>query len=193
MRSPQALFRTCGSWPLYECLISEEWQKEGMITQILVSRRSPQGQIAAGVFLVDLGCLGVKNAFPSLPTPQEYRELRASMEANQKLVEADLNLVAKVLREAIAYAGELGFKPQRDYYDARRILGDADPDACDVEVPLGAKDGKPLFIPGPYDNARRIIARLTRKLGPDGFYFMVPVEVDDFPDLGDEEYEEGSL
>ena len=160
--------------------MSEGWQKEGAITQIIVSRRSPEGQLAAGAFLVDLGCLGVKNAMVGLPeTRREYQKLRRDLSGHQDLVVADINLVAKIIREAIAYAEELGFRPHRDYRDARHILGDADPDACDLKVPLGSKDGKPLFIAGPYDNADRIVAKLTRKLGPDGFYYMVPVAGDE--------------
>lgn len=178
-QSPRSLFRSSGSWPLYECLLTEEWQEEGAITQILVSRRS-FGKIAAGVFLVDLGCLGVKNAFGSLfDTQREYRQLRGGMMANQDMVAADINLVAKIIREAIAYAKELGFRPNRDYRDAKIVLGDADPDACNVPIPLGGKDGRPFFVAGPYDDMDLIKAKLTRKLGPDGFHFLIPIGGDE--------------
>jgi len=179
-QSTRSLLRASGSWPLYECLLTEEWQGEGAITRILVARRSSSGQIAVGVFLVDLGCLGIKSAFGRLfNTRREYRQLRDHMTANQRMIKADLNLVAKIIREAIAYANELGFKPDPDYRDAMLVLGDADPDACDVSIPLGGKDGKPFFIAGPYDNVDRIMAKLTRKLGPDGFHFLVPIGGDE--------------
>jgi len=164
---------------LYECLLTEEWQEEGAITQILVSRRS-SGRIAVGVFLVDLGCLGVKNAFGSLfDTQREYRQLRGGMMANQDMIAADIDLVAKIIREAIVYAKELGFRPNRDYRDAKIVLGDADPDACDVPIPLGGKEGKPFFVAGPYDDVDLIMAKLTRKLGTDGFHFLIPIGGDE--------------
>jgi hypothetical protein len=173
------LLRESGSWPLYECLLSKEWQKEGAITQILVTRRSPSGQIAAGMFLVDLGCLGVKNAFARLfDTRREYRQLRNSMTSSQDMIKADLNLVAKIVREAIAYARDLGFKPNPDYRDAMLALGEADPDACGVSIPLGGPEGKPLFIAGPYDNVDQIMTKLTRKLGPEGFHYLIAVDGD---------------
>ena len=178
-QSGRSLLRASGSWPLYECLLTKEWQKEGAITQILVARRSSSRQIAVGSFLVDLGCLGVKSAFGALPTQREYRQLRDGMTARQSMVKADLNLVSKIIREAIAYAKELGFKPDPDYRDAMLVLGDADPDACDVPIPLGGREGKPFFIAGPYDNVDRIMAKLTRKLGPDGFTFLVPIGGDE--------------
>jgi len=174
-QSGRSLLRASGSWPLYECLLTKEWQKEGAIIQILVARRSSSGQIAVGSFLVDLGCLGVKSAFGSLPTRQEYGQLRKGMMAHQNMIKANLNLVTKIIREALAYAKDLGFKPDPDYRDAMLVLGDADPDACDVPIPLGGKDGKPFFVAGPYDDANRIMAKLTRKLGPDGFTFIVPI------------------
>jgi len=176
-QSPRAIVRASGSWPLHECLLTKKWQEPGAIIQILVARRSPQGQIAAGTFLVDPGCLGVKSAFGSLfDTKQKYRELRKSITSRQNMIKADVNLVAKIIREAIAYARELGFRPDPDYRDAMPVLGDADPDACDVPIPLGGEDGKPLFIAGPYDNVDRIMSKLTRKLGLDGFHFLVPLE-----------------
>jgi hypothetical protein len=179
-QSTRSLLRASGDWPLYECLLTKEWQKEGAITQILVARRLRRGQIALGCFLVDLGCLGVKSAFGRLfNTRQEYRRLRNKVTAGQDMVKADINLAAKIIREAIAYARELDFEPDPDYGDAMRVLGDADPDACDVPIPLGGKDGKPLFIAGPYDNVDRIMAKLTRKLGPDGFYYLVPISGDE--------------
>jgi len=172
----RALLRAAGHWPLYECLLAKAWQEPGEIIQILVARRSSTGQIAVGTFLVDLDCLGVKNAFATLfDSQQEYRRgLRAEMRARQAMVKADLNLAAKIIREAIAYAGELGFKPHPDYRDAMLVLGDTEPEACDEPIPLG-KDGKPFFVAGPYDDVSRIMAKLERKLGPDGFTYMVPL------------------
>lgn len=187
LQSTRSLLRASGHWPLHECLLSKEWQREGAITQILVARRSPVRQIVTGTFLVDLGCLGVKSAFASLfDSRREYEQkLRDGTMSRQSMIRADLDLVAKIIREAIAYADELGFKPDPDYRDAMLVLGDADADACDVPIPLGGKDGKPFFIAGPYDNVDRIMAKLTRKLGPDGFHFLYPLTGDEeifFPD-----------
>jgi hypothetical protein len=43
-----------------------------------------------------------------------------------------------------------------------------------IELTFG-KDGKRLFIAGPYDNANRTIATLERKLGAGNFdYFLNP-------------------
>lgn len=169
------------NWPLHEALITQTWRDTENLIQILVSRRGPSGYLAVGAFMVDLGCLGVKSAYGRVVDSLTYAETRQKMTDNQRLIRADLNLVAKIVREAIAYAGELGFRPDPDYRAAMIVLGDADPDACDIEIPVGGSDGKPFYFAGPFDNWRQIIAHLTRKLGPDGFHYLVPLQADDLP------------
>jgi len=170
--------REAGQWPILECLIPKEWQDTKNILQIVVARRSPQGQVAAGVFLVDLACLGVKDGFPAVFSSQrEYEQrLRRRVTERQEMIQADLNLVAKIIREATDYAARLGFRVHPDAAEAMPILGDANPDAWDVPIPLGGPDGKPMYIAGPYDDAQAIMNHLLRTLGPNGFSFLVPLE-----------------
>lgn len=160
---------------------SQSWRDTTQLTQIVVARRAPDGRVAAGVFLVDLACLGVKDGFARLFNSRwEYeRELRSRITESQPMEQADLNLAAKIIREAINYAANLGFSPHPDSADAMLVLGKADPDACDVPIPLGGPNGKPLYIAGPYDDVQAIMNRLLRKLGPDGFDYMVPLMDED--------------
>jgi hypothetical protein len=169
--------KKAGSWRLYECLISADWRKPGEIVQIAVVRESEEGYMAVGAFLVDLGCLGVKNALANIyPSKSDYkREYRSSLTGSQKIKNCDLNLAAKVVREATEYAHSLGLKPHRDIRRALQIMGEADPDACEETVPLGGEDGKPLFIAGPYDNVDRILKTLDRNVGPGEYNYIVPM------------------
>jgi hypothetical protein len=173
----RGVLRAAATWPLHECLITHGWQQHpDELVQILVSRRSPEGHLAGAVFLVDLACLGLKNAMATVfDGPLDYRMLRESIEETQRLEPADLDLVAKVIREGIAYARQFGFHPHRDYADAALFLAGADPDACPAEVPLGV-DGKPFFVAGPFDDAARIMAQLNRVVGPEGYEYMVAVD-----------------
>jgi hypothetical protein len=185
----RALLRQAGNWPLHEVLLTGEWAEEGAIIQIVVARRSPQDQIAAGVFLVDLGCLGVKNAFARLfESHHDYQEIVRDMRSMQTMLPADLNLIAKILDEGVNYARSLGFEPNPDYGQAKRILGEADPKACSVRIPLGGPEGKPFFVAGPYDNVDRILAKLTKAAGPDGFHYLVPIGPDGDVFVDDEGY-----
>lgn len=161
-------------WPLLECLITADWQQPGELVQILIARHSERGEVAAAVVLVDLGCLGVKNAFASRFDSVEHyeEELRDGTVGLQPMVDVDINLAARIVREGIRYARTLGFRPHRDFEQAEPFLRDADPDAVTDEIPLG-QDGKPFYINGPNDDPRRIIAQLTRAVGAGNFEYVI--------------------
>ena len=191
--------KAAGTWPLLETLLTEDWNGPEGLVEALVARRSPSGRIAAATFLIDLSCLGVKNAgVGTFETEGEYvRRLRLNFLMRPR-ISGNINLIAKIIREGIAYAADLGFTPHPDYLDAAYLLGDADPNASPAEVPLGGPDGKPLYVPGPYDNFESILMRLERRLGLDGFNVVFPLEMllgdDDFDEMlddEDEDFEEG--
>lgn len=175
----RAELRAAAHWPVEECLITSTWQKPGEIVQLLVARRAPDGGVGAAVFLIDLGCLGVKGATVArFDSPQRYQqELRADLLALQQMTAIELDLAAKVLREAVAYARSLGFSPDTDYYDAALLLAGAQPDRAQERVPLGGEDGRPLYVVGAYDNPATVVARLTRAVGQGNYAIVSPVEL----------------
>ena len=173
-------------WPLHEALLARKWDEQNALATILVARRSPQGQIAEGDFLVDLACLGVKSTTIHLyKTQREYAESRRRKVVDtQPMASANPDLVAKILETAVAYAGQFGFDPDPApiYYQARMLLADANPDACPTPVPVGGPEGKPHFVAGPYDDVQQIMAKLTRAVGPEGFNYTVFFGEPDFFD-----------
>jgi hypothetical protein len=176
-RAGRRLLRRSGDWPLLECLITKTWKKPGEIVQIAVARRAKTGEVAVAGYLVDLGCLGIKNALANLyRSKRDYkREYRSSLTKSQKMVKCDLDLAAKVIERAVEYADSLGFKPHRDIRYANRVLGEAHPENCDEEIPVGGEDGQPFFIAGPYDDVDRIIRTLNRSVGEGNYNYFVPV------------------
>jgi hypothetical protein len=176
-RFPDDVLRAAHRLSVLEVLISRDWEEEGEIAHVLVARRTLGGGVVAGVSLVDLACLGMKSAFSTLlPDETAYREgLRLHVASLQPLVETDLAHAAKVVHAGIDYARNLGFLLDPDFWKARSVLDGADPDACDLHVPLGGTDGKPLYVAGPHDDAWAVIENLDEKLGPDGFHFIAPL------------------
>jgi hypothetical protein len=162
------------SWPVLECLVSEGWQTPGEIVQAVVARQSPEGAVAVSVFLIDLGCLGIKDAFMRrFATLEQYdRELREQLVDVRPMLRVDLNFVAKLVREAVAYARSLGFRPHKDYQEASPLLDGADPDAALADIPLG-QDGQPLFVNGPYDNVPKILETLNRSVGEGNYHYLL--------------------
>lgn len=188
------LINQSGKWPLLGCWITADWREPGEITQIAVVRKSPlDGEIVVGGFLIDLGCLGIKDALANIyRSESEYRrEYLDSFMASQPMEVCDLDLAAKVVDEAIKYARSLGFEPHSDVQYALKVLGEAHPENCDEEIPVGGEDGRPLFIAGPYDDPKRIMRILDRNVGPGNYHYVAPVGgpgfFDDLEELDDDD------
>lgn len=162
------------SSPIHECLVAEELFDGGMGT-VVVSRSMPEGRIGASFFLLDVFCLGVKNAY-FLAMPQDEYDLRLdTIEDNESLKPVLPSYARKLVEETEAYARNLGFSPHPDYQGAKKIFADIDATTCTDRFTFG-KDGKPFFIAGPNDTPKkieRILETLTKHCGPGGFDYMV--------------------
>lgn len=169
--------RRAGTWPLLECLITDDWRESGLAT-ILLSRQRPNGGAAVGSFLVDTGCLGLKNAFAndnfSLP---DYQRLRDKFVGNKPMSPCAPAYAAKLVNTAIAYANELGFRPPSDSAYALEIFGDINSAHCIDEIRCGGDDGRPYYVSGPDDDVEAILSQLESRLGPDGFTFSIMTDL----------------
>jgi hypothetical protein len=81
----------------------------------------------------------------------------------------------KLVEGAVEYALDLGLPPHADYRVAKLIFGSISAEACTEEYVYG-KDGKPLFVSGPYDDAakcRFVLRALQDRCGPDGYHYLM--------------------
>lgn len=180
-QSMRSMLMQALKWPVMECWVNEEWRDPTQLNQVAVARRNPStGEVYVGMYLVDRACLGVKNAYAAnFASASEFRrELLSHLQEAQDMIQVDFNLAVAIVEAGIAYAAELGFRSHRDYRDASVLLRDAAPDTVEEDIPVGGPEGKPFFIAGPYDNAERIMGFLTRKLGPEGFNYMMQLDPD---------------
>jgi len=161
--------------PVLECLISNDLKDEGL-GEVVIARRSASGEIALGLFLIDRYCMGVKDCFGRLVSGADYSKFKEDMRnRGRNLNKIDAASARRIVEDAVAYADSLGIKPHADFRAARMILGDIDPAAARTILEMG-KDGKPLFISGPFQSpaeCQLIISKLTAKCGVDGFHFMM--------------------
>lgn len=175
--------------PIYECWEPKQlFNRNVGIGQIVVTRKAPSHKILIAVFLVDVFCLGVKNAYIKLLHEEEYRLHIQQMKGQQSLKKISPERARKLVEEAEAYARNLGFEPHRDYQAAKKIFGDINPDGCPDSFEFGY-NGKPLFFAGPYDNKKireRVIRTLTESVGPDGFDYIMPLGEDIPPSFFEE-------
>jgi hypothetical protein len=131
--------------------------------------------VAATLLLVDLGCLDVKSAQVHMfKAAGEYnRGLRAHAVRLQPMQPVSLHLAAKVVFTGLEYAAALGFKPDPVYAQAAHLLSGAGPDDEPSDVPTGGPEGKPFYVNGPRDDARKIVEQLIRAVGPGNFHYVI--------------------
>ena len=137
------------------------------LVSILVARDGG-GSVSVCGYLVDVWCLGVKNAIgPKSVARRKLPEFTDSYfrSFDQPPLAAPIDLARHVVFGAIAYARELGFEPHPDFAGCASHLG---PWEGRSDITFGL-EGKPMYIQGPHDNAAQVMRTLRRSVG-DGNY-----------------------
>jgi hypothetical protein len=163
-------------YPLHGCWIMDGWQETG-ITPVIVARMQDNDRIMFGVYMVDYYCLGIKNAFTRVDYSRNRFERELPKLCANTPVSCSVDLAHELIYGALEYAEKLGFEPHPDFYmqKADQILDPVDAHLRTNGVTFG-KDGKPLYVSGPYDSEiknRSVINTLTRTCGPGNFDYLV--------------------
>ena len=150
-----------------------------------VSRFKADGCVEAGFFLLDVFCLGVKDAgFHRFNSVADYQEsLLDRLFRDEEPVRMTPAAARKLAEDAVGYARALGFSPGDDYKKASRVFGGITTADCNEEFVSG-KDGKPFYIQGPWESparAERILRTLEARCGEGGYHYIVGA--DDFDPL----------
>jgi hypothetical protein len=169
------------SFPVHECLVPPDLFETGLGT-VIWTRRTPHGLIALSAFIVDVFCLGVKNALFHICSEQDYagtvKPRLTEPHSDQAFQAIPPSCARKLIEGSISYAEQLGFHPHRDYQNARGIFGDIDGRACPTTFAYG-NDGKPFYIRGPKESisqAKKIVDHLHRKCGEGNFDYLVALD-----------------
>lgn len=155
------------------------------IGNVIVSRKLPRDDLGVSVFLIDVYCLGVKDALFRVISELEYPRIVKRFKGMEVFQKTDPACARKLVEEAEAYGKQIGFDPHPDYKSARKIFGDIDASLCPSDFIFG-KDGMPFFCSGPNDSpakCRRIIDTLSKHFGPDGFHWTIGAGPEDLAEL----------
>ena len=149
---------------------------EAGIGYVVVARFRGRGEMEAGVFLLDVFCLGAKNAFHTRASTAEYDSqiLEQILPADNRKP-LDPPSARKLIEGAVGYAQSFGLAPHPDYKMACRVLGGIKSADSTATFTFGEK-GKPLFVQGPNDSpdfCQRILKQLRTRCGVDGFHFII--------------------
>jgi hypothetical protein len=148
--NPLIRLAAAATWPIAAAWMPENLWDAG-IGQLILARRTPDGRLACAAFLVDVYCLGVKNAFWKIMTESEYDDLLKRGDQVGQLQKVAPEYLAKLVEDAVQYAQALGIPPHPDYGHARLLLAGIDPSLCPDTFEFG-KDGKPFYVRGPHES-----------------------------------------
>jgi hypothetical protein len=178
------------SLPVHECLINPDWQYRGLAT-VMVSRKQPSGNIIAGVYLVDVLCLGLKNTYHFFNETTRYyeEELKDLVFSHQEYEPCDYVLAHNIVYGAIAYAEDLGFNAHKDFGVSRYVLEEDDESVELLELEFG-RDGQPCYIVGPYDNASLVVGKLRAAVGEGNFTVVYPGGNFEDGDFDEDDYDD---
>jgi hypothetical protein len=139
---------------------------------VVVARRGRGRRVSVCGYLVDVDCLGVKNALG--PRVMDESDLgpyaRAFFDAFDSPPQpATVEVASRLVWGAVDYARGLGFEPHPDFSAAAGHLGERLPGHG---IRFG-RDGKPFYVQGPHDDAARILRTLDQTVGEGNYRFLV--------------------
>jgi hypothetical protein len=178
-------------YPVDACYVNANWKEQGT-ARILVTRSQDDGKVMLGAFLVDLFCLGVKNAFcnEGLTRKQIDHEFLGRYYQGADPTRIGINYAKEIIYGAVEYAKNLGFEPHPDFELSRRVLGNEEFTLA-RGLKFGGPKGKPLYIAGPDDDAASVLRKLRQRLGDDGFEYITSAE--DWDAVEDDEVRQPGL
>jgi hypothetical protein len=139
---------------------------------VLVARQDQRGRVSACGYLVDVYCLGVKDVIgPSVMDEHRLDQFTGGFFSafDQPPLAAPIELAQHLVLGAVEYARGLGFEPAADFAAAKGHLG-----SWTGHSAIGfGRDGKPLFVQGPRDNAKQILQTLQRSVGESNYHYLV--------------------
>ncbi len=164
--------------PTHEAFWPSDIFTQGLGWVILTRLKSNGARAQAGVFLIDVFCLGAKLAFYEDCEAAHYRSrILGNYQAKFPMVATAPACARKLIEQSVQYANALGIQPHPDYRKAVRVFGGVSAEACTQQFTFG-KDGKPFYIRGPNETearARCIVNQLQKVCGTGNFNFAMPL------------------
>lgn len=183
----EAAVVSAGASRLVGCWVSPGWSSELLVVPrdgwddldigpdgpagvalVLVARATRNDRVSVCGFLLDTFCLGVKNTIG--PEEMRGRDLPAFvrmyfMAFPAPALPAPIELAQHLVLGSVAFADALGFSPHPDFEAVRGHLGEID-GPCAITF---GREGRPLYVAGPYDDPIAVMETLRAAVGCDGF------------------------
>jgi hypothetical protein len=175
-KDPTVRLEQAARWPVLQAFVAEELWEQGKGYLAIVRQESAE-QLVYAAFMVDVYCLGVKNAVWREGTRGSFQDLVRELGKVQTVVPIAPACLVKIVEGAVEYARSFGFPPHPDYRHAALLLDGIDPSTCTKALAFG-RDGKPFYIQGPDESFVQARA-IARRVADAGGHYIVEVAHDD--------------
>jgi hypothetical protein len=138
------------------------------VALVLVARAAGRDRVSICGFLLDTFCLGVKNVIG--PTKMRRTDLPEFVSRYFEVfpapaLAAPIELAQHLVFGSVAFAARLGFPPHPELAAARVHLGELN-EPCAITF---GRNGRPLYVAGPYDDPIAVMETLAATVGVEGF------------------------
>lgn len=178
------------------CYVNNDWHKQGM-AEILALKQVAGGNLAFGAYLVDIWCVGLKDAWGRVNVTQaDFTELVDRTREHLEMVRIDPAAAWAIVSGGVRFARQNGFRLPPRYERWTALLGNnAECGAADLSQ-FGVEGGKLRYVGTMEDLRKRLIGcRPEEFLKREDVEFIVrdrpwddEYEEDEVPD--DEEFDE---
>ena len=176
IHGPRYYLQHAREYPILGCWIMSGWKEEG-ITPVIVARQQAPDKVIFAVCLVDLFCLGVKNASTGADISMAKFQRELPLMCIGAPEECSVELAHEIIYGGLEYAQRYGFQAHPDFTAqlCDLVLDPPEMHARTKKVKFGKK-GKPFFVAGPNDDERRIksvMETLMKTAGEGKFDYLV--------------------
>lgn len=156
------------------CYVSDDMWEAG-VGVVVVTRRHKGGKTTFAYFLVDVLCLGVKDA--AFHVRMDEWNLGIFMERfdEMNLREASYNEAHNIIYGAVAFAEEAGIAPCKGFALAQYVLEEDTDDIPLIEYQYG-KDGMHYLVAESQMDAKKYLPLLSKNLGEGNYRFVVSTD-----------------
>ena len=167
-----------GTW-----MLEGDLEEHGGAASVIIARKMLGGNLAFGIFFIDVWGVGLKDCFGNLDvSPRTFEREVLKRHPDMNYVPCHLADAQRLIWGGVAHAEKHGFKLPKEFRDWRKIVGQPPSDAPPIEF---GKDGK-LFVIGEINDIAKRMGTTPQKameqINPKGHYLfgMAPEE---FPDV----------
>lgn len=153
------------------CYVSDDIWKEG-IGVVVVTRLHKGGKRTVGFFLIDVFCLGVKDA--GYRVRMDDSECDSFMERfdEMQMREASYEEAHNIVYGALSFAEEAGIGPCKDFALAKYVLEEDTDDIPLIEYQFG-KDGMHYLFANSQLEASRYLPLMSKNLGDGNYRYVI--------------------